>query len=119
MVYLLSLSSTIFIHLKIRIMQKVVVLVGSPEFTANHYDQTWDAIRAAGHSHPKGLLSHVGFANPDGGWQVVDVWESAEAFAEFGQILFPIVQKIGVNLPEPKIIPAYYFYQAETENVPA
>ena len=100
-------------------MQKVVVLVGSPDFTSDHYDKLWDAIRAAGHSHPKGLLSHVGFANPDGGWQVVDVWESAEAFAEFGKILFSVVQKLGVNLPEPKIIPAYYFYQAQTESVPA
>jgi len=70
-------------------------------------------------SYYQRLLSHVGFANPEGGWMVVDVWESAEAFAEFGKILFPLVQKTGVNVPEPKIIPAYYFYQAQTENAPA
>ncbi len=100
-------------------MDKVVVIVSSPEFTSKNYEQVWDGIRAAGHSHPKGLLSHVGFANPDGGWMVVDVWESAEAFAEFGNILMPIIQTTGVNLPEPKIIPAHYFYQAQTENAMA
>src|SRR5689334_21058877 len=96
-------------------MQKVVVIVNSPELTSKQYDQTWEGIRAGGHSHPKGLLSHVGFANPDGGWKVVDVWESAEAFAEFGKILLPIVEKTGIKFPEPKIIPAHYFYQAQTE----
>src|SRR5689334_7776649 len=100
-------------------MEKVVVIVSSPEYTSKQYDQVWDGIRAAGQSNPKGLLSHVGFANPEGGWMVVDVWESAEAFAEFGNTLLPLVEKTGVSVPEPKIIPAHYFYQAQMENEPA
>ena len=100
-------------------MEKIVVIFSSPDFTSKHFDQVWDGIRAAGHSHPKGLLSHVGFAHPDGGWMVVDVWESAEAFAEFGKILLPLVQKTGVNVPDPKIAPVHYFYQLQTEDAPA
>jgi len=97
-------------------MEKIVVVFNSPEFTSKDYDHSWDEIRAAGHANPKGLLSHVGFASPDGGWMVVDVWESGQAFAEFGKILLPIIQKAGVNFPEPKVIPVHYFYQAQGEH---
>ena len=100
-------------------MEKVVVIFSSPQFTAKHYDQVWDDLRAAGHANPKGLLSHVGFANPDGGWKVVDVWESAEAFKEFGNTLMPIIQNTGVDVPAPKVIPAHYVYIGQTEPMPA
>jgi hypothetical protein len=101
-------------------MKKVVVIVSSKDLTSRHYDQAWDGLRAAGLSHPKGMLSHVGFPNPDGGWMVVDVWESKEAFEQFSKTLVPLIQKTGVkNVPPPKIVPAHYFYQARRENTPA
>ena len=89
-------------------MKNVVVLFNAPGFTAKHFDQVWDDLRSAGQSHPKGLISHVGFAQPNGSWGVVDVWESAEAFAEFGKTLVPIIQKTGVNVPEPMVLPAHF-----------
>ncbi len=98
-------------------MKKVVVMISSPDFSSKNYDQVWEDLRAAGYSHPKGLISHVGFAKPDGGWMVVDVWESTEAFNEFGKTLIPIIQKTGVKVPEPVIVPARYVYQPES--VPA
>jgi hypothetical protein len=96
-------------------MKNVVIFFHGPEFTANQYAQAWEGLRAAGHSHPKGLLSHVAYANSDGGIDIVDVWESTEAFSEFGNTLGPIMQKIGVNLPQPQIIPAHYVYLGQTE----
>ena len=98
-------------------MEKVVVLISNADFNSENYEQVWKGLRAAGYEHPKGLISHVGFARPEGGWMVVDVWESAEAFKEFGKILIPLIQKTGRKLPEPVIIPAHYVYQPE--NVPA
>jgi len=100
-------------------MKNVVVLFNSPGFTSKHYDQVWEDLRAAGQAHPKGLISHVGFANPDGSWGVVDVWESEEAFAEFGKTLVPIIQKTGVNVPEPIVVPAHYVFLGQTEGEPA
>jgi hypothetical protein len=96
-------------------MKNVAVLFDAKDFTHSQYDQAWEALKAAGYSHPKGLLSHVGFDSPNGGMMVVDIWESAEAFAEFGKTLGPIMAKVGANLPDPKIIPAYYVYLAQTE----
>src|SRR5436190_18669733 len=100
-------------------MKKVVVIVSSREFTSKLYDQVWDDLRKAGFSHPKGLLSHVGFANPDGGWMVVDVWESKDAFNEYSKTLIPLIQKTGAKIEPPKIVPVHYFYQAQAERTPA
>ena len=63
--------------------------------------------------------NHVGFAKPDGSWGVVDVWESAEAFAEFGKTLEPIIQKTGVNVPDPMVLPAHYVLLGQPETEPA
>ena len=100
-------------------MKNVVVLFSAPGFTAKHFDQVWDDLRAAGQSHPKGLISHVGFAKPDGSWNVVDVWESAETFAEFGKTLGPILQKISGNIPEPTVLPAHFVLIGHPESEPA
>jgi hypothetical protein len=96
-------------------MQNVVVLFNSKEFTASMYDKAWEDLRSAGFSNPAGLLSHVAYLNADGAIDVVDVWESAEAFAEFGKTLGPIMQKSGVNLPDPRIIAAHNFYHSQPE----
>ena len=100
-------------------MKNVVVLFNAPGFTAKHFDQVWDDLRAAGQAQPKGLISHVGFAKPDGSWGVVDVWESAEAFAEFGKTLVPIIQKTGVHVPDPVVLPAHYVLLGQSETEPA
>ena len=100
-------------------MQNLVVLFNAPDFTAKHFDQVWDDLRAAGHASPKGLISHVGFSNPGGGWSVVDVWESEDAFSEFGKTLMPILQKSGVMMPPPQVIPAHFVLVPQHESVPA
>jgi len=100
-------------------MQQVVVIFSSPDFTAKDYDQVWDDLKAAGQSKPKGLISHVGFAKPEGGWMVVDVWESEQAFGEFSQILVPIIKKTGVPVPPPQVMPAHFVLVPQNENVTA
>ena len=96
-------------------MKNVVVLFNAPGFTAKQFDQVWDDLRAAGQAHPKGLISHVGFAKPDGSWSVVDIWESMEAFAEFGKTVGPIIQKAGGNVPEPMVLPAHFVLVGQGE----
>jgi hypothetical protein len=100
-------------------MQNVVVIFTSPDMTAKDYDQIWDDLRAAGQSNPKGLISHVGFAKPEGGWMVVDAWESADAFSEFGKTLVPIIQKTGRQVPPPQVLPAHYVLLQQHEPMPA
>ncbi len=54
-----------------------------------------------------GLLAHI--AGPaEGGFRVVDVWESEEAFRRFGEALMPILQEIGVE-GAPDVYPAHTY----------
>lgn len=58
----------------------------------------------------EGLLVHAA-GQGDGGFRVVDLWESAEAAGRFGQIIGPILREVGVtDLPE--IYPAHTFVSA-------
>ncbi len=90
-------------------MEKVIVQFDVPGMTSEQYDQIWEDLRAAGHANPNGLISHVGAAT-DRGWLVVDVWESADKFNEFGQTLMPILAKNGVQEVEPVVLPLHYMY---------
>lgn len=55
----------------------------------------------------EGLLAHVA-GQAAGGFRVVDVWESEEAFRRFGETLMPILQEVGVE-GQPEIYPAHTF----------
>ncbi|HWC38945.1 MAG TPA: hypothetical protein VG476_10465 [Acidimicrobiales bacterium] len=58
----------------------------------------------------EGLLVHI--AGPgQGGFRVVDVWESEESFRRFGDTLMPILQELGINV-QPDIYPAHAFVSA-------
>ena len=94
-------------------MERVIVQFRIPGMTSRVYDQVWDELRNAGHSHPAGLHHHVGAQQGDS-WLVIDVWESQEAFNKFGETLMPILAKAGVNTDaaKPEITPVYYEYDA-------
>jgi heme-degrading monooxygenase HmoA len=100
-------------------MKQVVVVFEAPGATAAQYEGVWNDLRAAGESNPKGLISHVGAAKPDGSWLVVDIWESAEAFKEFSNTLAPIIAKNGLPSGPPMVLPAHYVYIGQPETIPA
>lgn len=54
---------------------------------------------------PEGIISHAAGSTPDGGWTVVDVWESQQAFDRFlASRLEPAFEKVG-GMPEPDVTP--------------
>jgi len=56
----------------------------------------------------EGILCHI--AGPyEGGWRVVDVWESEEAFQAFGEKLMPAIQEAGIDAPPPEIYSVHNF----------
>jgi hypothetical protein len=58
----------------------------------------------------KGLLAHAA-GEGEGGFRVVDVWESEEAFGRFGETLVPILRDMGVE-GDPELYPAHTFVSA-------
>jgi hypothetical protein len=57
-----------------------------------------------------GLLSHAAGEAPSG-FRVVDVWESEAACQQFGDVLMPILQEVGVT-EQPEVYPAHTFVSA-------
>ena len=58
----------------------------------------------------EGLLIHAA-GQGDGGFRVVDLWESEEAAGRFGAIAGPILEEVGItDLPE--IYPTHTFVSA-------
>jgi hypothetical protein len=96
-------------------MKKVVVVFDFEHGTQEMYDQVWDEIRASGNENPKGLIYHVGAPKPNGGWLVVDVWESEQAFQEFGNVLMPIMKKVDAPPTQPQIYPVHNIYQEQKQ----
>lgn len=93
-------------------MKKVMVQFSNPGVTAKQFDQIWDELRKAGHEHPFGLIHHVA-GQQGNNWVVVDVWESAEHFNKFSEILMPILKKVGVAQVPPVITPVHYELSGE------
>ena len=87
-------------------MSTIVAIFDLPGVTAAQYDQVMKDLEAADAGSPKGRQSHV--ASPkEGGWLVVDVWESPDSLDQFAGTLMPILQKNGVTPPQPQILPAH------------
>ncbi len=92
----------------------VVVVMEVPSFTAERYEETVrrltdgkSRLESAADWPVEGLLSHAA-GQGESGFRVVDVWESEEAFARFGETLMPIMESIGVE-GEPEVYPAHTF----------
>ncbi len=96
-------------------MKQIAVHFEFPTGTREQYESVWEDLRSSGNEHPKGLILHIGAQSSKGGVSVTDVWESEEAFKEFGNILVPFIQKSGLAMVEPEIMETYYVYESKHE----
>jgi hypothetical protein len=65
------------------------------------YDAVHERLMAAD-APPEGFLVHTAGATPDGGFRIVEVWESRDHFERFArEILVPLVQELGDDRPAP------------------
>ncbi len=74
----------------------------NPGFTPEKYESTIKQLEAAGAGSPKGRSFHVALES-DGQIQVFDIWESQADFDAFGSTLMPILNGLGVEVPEPMV----------------
>ncbi|HEY7561428.1 MAG TPA: hypothetical protein VH650_04560 [Gaiellaceae bacterium] len=58
----------------------------------------------------EGLLVHTA-GEAEGGFRIVDVWESEEAVQRFGDTLMPVLQELGIEAPL-EVYPAHTFVSA-------
>jgi hypothetical protein len=65
--------------------------------TLEQYDEVIRRLEAAGLAAPPGRLHHCAYANEDGSLGVIDIWDSREAFEEFGKTLMPVLAEAGMD----------------------
>jgi len=89
-----------------QISMALAFLLEFPGVTQEQYDQVIEKLQLGGKTYQGGIF-HV--AGPmEGGWRVVDVWESQEAFDRFFQAkLGQALQEVGVAPPQPKVWPVH------------
>jgi hypothetical protein len=81
----------------------VIAVFDVPDMNQEKYDNVMKDLNMSQENKPNGLISHVCSAKEAGGMQVVDVWDSPENFATFGEKLMPVLIKNGVTPPQPQI----------------
>jgi hypothetical protein len=83
----------------------IAVVFEFPEKGAvSKYDEVLE--RAPETKHQTARSHHVCFETPGGGFTVVDVWDSEEAFGKFGDVLGPVMEAVALQ-GEPKIYPLH------------
>lgn len=77
----------------------IVMVHDSPGVTQEQYEQVGlrltegRGLNSLSDWPVDGILAHT--AGPTaGGWRVIDVWESEEAFQRFGEVIGPVLQEL-------------------------
>ena len=71
--------------------------------SADQYNECIKRLKKAGAGHPRGRVYHASFRSGDG-INVFDVWTSQAAFDTFGQTLMPILNGLGVDPGQPRVM---------------
>ncbi len=75
--------------------------------TAQQYDEIIRELQAAGCAQAPGRISHCAFCAADN-LMVFDIWESPQAFEDYGKVLMPILQKIGLATSPADVMPIHH-----------
>jgi hypothetical protein len=92
----------------------IAVYFNPEKLTAEQYNEIHRRLEAIDEHHNPNRLHHSGFG-PDDAMMVYDIWESAEAFEAFGEVLGPILAEVGVDVGQPTIMPVHKIIQREAD----
>jgi hypothetical protein len=84
----------------------IAMYFNPPSFNAAQYDEVDAALAQAGARTPPARTLHVCFGEGDN-LQILDVWESQEAFDKFGEGLMPILAEKGLDPGTPMVAPVH------------
>jgi hypothetical protein len=76
----------------------VAMLVDNPEGSQETYDKVRERL---GLKQPAGGIFHLAGPRPNGGWRVIEVWESEEEAQRFVERLRPAFEAVGAPAPPP------------------
>ncbi|MEV1069673.1 hypothetical protein [Streptomyces sp. NPDC050263] len=74
----------------------VLVYNQAADWNQELYQSTFDRVIPDRTNPPAGLIAHFASAREAGGWQVIDVWESEDAFRRFlEESIIPAAKDLG------------------------
>jgi hypothetical protein len=79
----------------------------SGSMTTAQYDEIISKLEHAGEGRPAGRISHCAFGPADD-LMVFDVWENEQAFDEFGKVLMPILEQVGIKGEAPAVLAVHH-----------
>ena len=85
------------------------MLVDNPEGSQETYDRVREQL---GLKRAAGGIFHVAGPSPNGGWRVIEVWESEEAAKRFVERLRPAFEAVGAPPPPPPELWPVHNYMA-------
>ena len=75
----------------------------NPNVTQEQYDAVSERVGVSADNMPDGGILHAAGQGPDGGWRVVEIWESEEAARKFDEErVEPMLQQAGIEHPPPE-----------------
>jgi hypothetical protein len=96
----------------------VAMMVDTPEGSQEIYERVRDLLGVEGRGPASGII-HLAGPGPNGGWRVIEVWESErDARAFLQERLLPAVEAVGAPgpLPQPQFWPVHnYTRRARSE----
>jgi hypothetical protein len=87
----------------------IAMMVDNPEGTREVYERVRSLL---GVESPAGGVLHIAGPSPNGGWRVIEVWDSAEdAERFFKERLLPAVEAVGAPArpPAPEFWPVHSY----------
>ncbi len=72
--------------------------------TLDQFNEVQRLLHESGKDGPSARIHHSCIGE-DGNLMVYDIWESPEAFQAFGEVLMPIIAKVGFDAGDPDIMP--------------
>lgn len=78
--------------------------------TFAQFDEVARLLAESGRDDPSARIHHS-LIGEDGDLMVYDIWESTEAFQAFGEVLMPIIAKVGIEVGEPAVMPVHRLEQ--------
>lgn len=91
------------------------VLFDLPDLTQRDYDALMTRLDLD-RDPPEGGILHVSGPHPSGGWLILDVWHSQEAFDRFAQQrLLPAARALRLTISRPRVFPVHNVFAADAE----
>lgn len=85
----------------------VAMMVDNPQGSQETYDQVRKEV---GLNRPAGGVLHVAGPSPNGGWRVIEVFDSEDAAKRFAKTLAPAFEAIGASPPPPpELWPVHHY----------